>query len=58
MDERAFGRAQFNSIFGKGFKNGLQLESRPADHFEQLAGRRLLFKSNPQLCIPRLYLLK
>jgi hypothetical protein len=57
-DESMLGLAQPDSALGKGFENGLQIECGPADNLQQLAGRGLLFKGNPQFRIARLHLIE
>src|SRR5262245_31479736 len=57
-NEGMFGLAQPDCVLGKGFENRLQIECGPANNLQELAGRGLLFKGNPQLRIPCLHLLE
>ena len=55
-DERAFGLAQPDRVLGQRLEDRLEIERGPADHLEQLAGRRLLLEGDPQLAVARLQL--
>ena len=55
-DERALGLAEPDRVLGQRLEDRLQIERRPPDHLEQLAGRRLLLERDPQLAVARLQL--
>ena len=55
-DERALGLAQPDRVLGHRLEDRLEVEGGPADHLEQLAGRRLLLEGDPQLAVARLQL--
>src|SRR5262249_29014319 len=57
-DERAFGLAQSHRVFGQRLEDRLEVERGPADHLEQLAGRRLLLERDSQFAVARLQLLE
>ena len=57
-DQRALGLAQPDRILGQRLEDRLEVERGPADHLEQLAGRRLLLQRHPQLAVARLQLLE
>ena len=56
QDERPLGLAQPDRVLGQRLEDRLEVEGGPADHLEQLAGRRLLLEGHPQLAVARLQL--
>ena len=54
--ERTLGLAQPDRVLGQRLEHRLEIERGPADHLEQLAGRRLLLERHPQLAVARLQL--
>ena len=57
-DRRLHGLAQSDRVLGQGLEDRLEIEGGPADHLEQLAGRRLLLEGDPQLAVARLQFLE
>src|SRR6266545_7005260 len=56
VDETAFGLTQPDRVLGQRLEDRPEVEGGPADHLEDLAGRRLLLERDPQLAVPRLQL--
>ncbi len=57
-DDAAPGLAQPHRVLGQRLEDRLEIERRPPDHLEQLAGRGLLLERDPQLAVARLELLE
>src|SRR5215813_4114005 len=55
-DQAALRLAQPYSVLGQGAEDRLEIERRPADDLEELAGGRLLLERHAQLAVARLQL--
>ena len=52
-EDRRVRLAQPHHVLGEGLEHGLQIGGRPADHLQELAGRRPLLEGDAELAAPR-----